>query len=234
MLAVESENLPLNLFRCASQDMKAGFFIALIFTRLFLYEKLLQKRLKGEDFIKIFISGGCKNGNSTLAQILCSLNPPPLYYIATMEPKDAEDGERIERHIKNREGMGFITCEVPRDVKRILDLDLSGSFLLDSVTALLENEMFSANINFMAAEKIAGELSSILMRIKNIVIVSDYIYSDANKFMDLTETYRKSLAKIDRLCARECEIVLEAVGGIFIAHKGGDLYDSYYRRSVSR
>jgi adenosylcobinamide kinase/adenosylcobinamide-phosphate guanylyltransferase len=164
---------------------------------------------------------------------MCSLAPPPLYYIATMEPKDDEDGERIERHIKNREGMGFITCEIPRDIKKILELDLSGSFLLDSVTALLENEMFSGSLNLKAAEKITEELSCIFKKIKNIVIVSDYIYSDANKFFDLTETYRKSLAAVDRLCARECEIVLEAVGGIFVAHKGEDLYDSYYRRSVS-
>jgi adenosylcobinamide kinase/adenosylcobinamide-phosphate guanylyltransferase len=150
-----------------------------------------------------------------------------------MEPKDEEDISRIQNHIEARKGMGFITREIPRDIKKILELDLSGSFLLDSATALLANEMFQDRINFEAAEKIRVELSYILEAIKNIVIVSDYIYSDAFKFDSLTEAYRKSLAKIDRFCARKCDVVLEAVGGNFIAHKGGDLYDSYFGRRVS-
>ena len=44
----------------------------------------------------IFISGGCKNGKSTLAEDCCIrlAGGGPLYYVATMVAYDAEDRER--------------------------------------------------------------------------------------------------------------------------------------------
>ena len=49
----------------------------------------------------IFLSGGCKNGKSTLAQHAAKklAGDGPLYYIATMIPHDEEDRARIRRHL---------------------------------------------------------------------------------------------------------------------------------------
>ena len=54
--------------------------------------------------MKILISGGAKNGKSTLAQeaAVRLADGGPLYYVATMIPSDAEDRERIRKHIENR------------------------------------------------------------------------------------------------------------------------------------
>ena len=173
--------------------------------------------------MQIFISGGCKNGKSTYAQTLARRHSGQLYYIATMTATDDEDIMRIKRHRGERVGMGFVTIEQPSDIEGILGkCDHGGSFLLDSLTALLANEMFSVIGDFDsdAYERVVAGLSKVLDQIPNIVIVSDYIYSDAVQYDPFTENYRKSLAALDRLVAMRCDTVLEAAYTQIITHKG--------------
>ncbi len=174
--------------------------------------------------MNIFISGGCKNGKSYYAQHLAKRQKPengPLYYIATMEPADEEDRARILRHREERDGWGFATLERGRDIAA-LDADFSGSFLLDSVTALLSNEMFrkDGTVDRTACIRIAEELSQLAEKSGNIVFVSDYIYSDAVKYDELTELYRKGLAWIDRVLAGKCDAVIEVSYGNIRLLKG--------------
>jgi len=146
----------------------------------------------------------------------------PLYYIATMIAADHEDDERIIRHREEREGWGFTTIEHPRDIEKILHgCNPDGSFLLDSLTALLANEMFlpGGEINRAAGEKIADGLLSVMNELRHIVIVSDYIYCDAISYDPLTELYRKSLAALDRLAAQHCDVVLEVAHAQTVIHK---------------
>ncbi|MBR2697452.1 MAG: bifunctional adenosylcobinamide kinase/adenosylcobinamide-phosphate guanylyltransferase [Clostridia bacterium] len=169
-----------------------------------------------------FISGGCKNGKSFYAQRIAKAAGTPLYYIATMIPRDREDDARIVRHRQERAGWGFETLECGADILSCLDrADPAGAFLLDSVTALLSNEMFTdTGMNPGAPEKIARELTEFVRRAPKTVLVSDYIYSDANLYDDWTEAYRRGLARIDRALAAACDDVLEVVHGQVIVHKG--------------
>lgn len=181
--------------------------------------------------MRIFISGGCKNGKSYYAQRLAKTQAAEngqYYYIATMAPTDVEDDERIARHRRERDGWGFATIEQASGIDAVLDkCDPHGSLLLDSVTALLANEMFlpDGSVQTAAAEKITGGLLRVIAAFENIVIVSDYIYSDAVLYDPMTEFYRQALAKIDRTAADACEIVLEAAFGGITVHKssGGSL-----------
>ena len=180
--------------------------------------------------MRIFISGGCKNGKSYHAQRLAKMQQReglPLYYIATMNPVDGEDRERILRHQKEREGWGFTTVEQPANIQDIYHkCDPKGSFLLDSTTALLAEEMFAKNgkKDCAAAEKVTGDLTALLEKCKDIVLVSDYIYSDAILYDPLTEEYRKSLAKVDCAVAKLCDVVLEVSYTNVTVHKGGESY----------
>lgn len=182
--------------------------------------------------MKVFISGGCKNGKSTYAEriaVSMAASAPPLYYIATMRPSDDEDIARIKRHRKNREGLGFSTVELETDITQILDrCDTRGTFLLDSTTALLSNEMFDREGNYSACagEKVADGLHSILSQLSDIVIVSDYIYSDATVYDKLTQSYRKALAQADRTCAKMSDVVIEVCYGTLIFHKGRDRFEA--------
>ncbi|MCL1794863.1 MAG: bifunctional adenosylcobinamide kinase/adenosylcobinamide-phosphate guanylyltransferase [Oscillospiraceae bacterium] len=183
--------------------------------------------------MKIFISGGCKNGKSYYAQHLAKAQQTAnfLYYIATMKSADGEDDERIARHRGEREGWGFETVEQSSDIEKILQkCDHNGSFLIDSATALLANEMFlpDGNVNEGAAKKITGGLMEVMAAVGRIVIVSDFIYSDAYIYDDLTEKYRKSLAHIDRAAAKACDVVLEVAYSNFILHKGKEIFGEIY------
>ncbi len=168
------------------------------------------------------ISGGCKNGKSLYAQRVAQAAGRPLYYLATMISTGAEDDARIARHLRERAGWGFETLECGRNILKCLELaDASGSFLLDSVTALLANEMFDpGGFDEGAGRRVAEELAELVRRTKNVVFVSDYLYSDAQIFDEWTENYRRGLAWVDRQLAKCCDNVLEVASGIVICHKG--------------
>lgn len=172
--------------------------------------------------MRTFISGGCKNGKSYYAQRLAQSAGQPLYYIATMIPHDEEDQARIRRHRDERDGWGFETLECGTGILSCLEhADPAGSFLLDSVTALLSNEMFAPDgFHPEAPERVAGELVELVGRVSNIVLVSDYIYSDAALYDDWTETYRRGLAHVDRALARTCDCVIEVASGQMFCYKG--------------
>lgn len=174
--------------------------------------------------MNIFISGGCKNGKSLhaqeLARDMARENGRPLYYIATMIPHDQEDRDRIVRHLAAREGWGFTTLEQPLDLTALLsrqDVDKAGAFLLDSVTALLSNEMFREGGVYdpEAGARVKADLVRFAEETGNTVFVSDYIYADAGQYDDWTENYRRSLAGCDLALAQACDQVLEASFGTF-------------------
>lgn len=175
----------------------------------------------------IFISGGAKNGKSTLAQDLTVAlsKGGKHYYVATMISSGAEDDDRIRRHIADREGMGFETVECFRNIMDCLKIaDKDGVFLVDSVTALIQNSLFPVEKNYKidlnAANRCAEELVEFARTVRHAVFVSDYIYSDAERYSESTEMYRKCLADIDRSLAAVCDTVIEVSAGQFIIHKG--------------
>ncbi len=185
--------------------------------------------------MKIFISGGCKNGKSYLAQRLAKMQGQnkPLYYIATMLSADDEDNERIKRHKADREGWGFETTEKSCNIEQILDnLNHQGSFLLDSLTALLANEMFlcDGTINTNAAEKIKLGVTALTDTISDIVFVSDYIYSDALRYDKYTEAYRHALGDIDCYTASRCDAVIETAYSNVIIHKRTEEFEKLYEK----
>ena len=172
-----------------------------------------------------FISGGAKNGKSTLAQDIAVALGGKRYYVATMISTGEEDNERIRRHIEDRDGMGFETVECFRNIMDCLNTaDKDGVFLVDSVTALIQNSLFPMEKNYEmdleAANRCAGELLEFAHTVRHAVFVSDYIYSDAEAFSESTEMYRKCLASIDRRLAQICDTVIEVSAGQSIVYKG--------------
>ena len=173
--------------------------------------------------MKVYISGGCKNGKSMLAQNLAKklAGDGKLYYIATMIPHDSEDNTRIKKHIEDRDGWGFETVEQGREILKCLEkADPKGTFLLDSVTALVQNEMFrDGETDFDAGLRVSRELAEFAERAENVIMVSDYIFADAERYDEFTENYRKALALADKT-AKDCDLVVEVLAGNYIVHKG--------------
>lgn len=178
----------------------------------------------------VYISGGCKNGKSSYAEkIANSLKQKdrPFYYIATMIPCDIEDEERIKRHKIQREKFNFTTIDIKRNINELeKNCDLDGTFLIDSTTALLSNEMFLENGDFVekSYEKVANDLIYIARKIKNVVLVSDYIFSDSINYDKYTKNYQKGLAFIDKKLAEESDVVIEVCYGNIIFYKGEEKF----------
>lgn len=173
----------------------------------------------------IFITGGCKNGKSTFAlrQALRLSGDGPRWYVATMEPCDDDEWERVRIHQAARAGMGFVTLEQGRNLPACLEQTGGrGTFLLDSVTALLANEMFSpeGTVDEGAADRVEEDLNVFLARTEHAVVVSDYLYGDGRRYDPLSEQYRRSLARLDRFLARRCDCVAEICLGLPTVHKG--------------
>ena len=192
--------------------------------------------------MNILVSGGAKNGKSMFAQKrakeMAEEAGLPLYYIATMIPRDEEDEARIARHREERAGWGFETIECGRSLGGLIqeigrkagggpgdsdggaDCRVAGDsscvYLLDSVTALLSNEMFreDGSVDHDAPARVAEDCARFAKYAKNTVFVSDYIYGDGAGYDKLTEEYRHGLAMIDRALAQVCDRVVEVSAGI--------------------
>ena len=172
----------------------------------------------------VFISGGAKCGKSSIAQdiTVALAKDGKRYYVATMIPSGEEDQERIRHHIADRDGMGFETVECSKHVMAIADTE--GTYLVDSITSLIQNALFPVERNYEmdlnAANRCADELVEFAHTVRHVVFVSDYIYSDAERYSQSTEMYRKCLADIDRRLAKICDTVIEVSAGQIVIHKG--------------
>ena len=174
----------------------------------------------------IFLAGGSRSGKSSLGQSLAVRLAAggALYYVATMRPCDEEDRARIRRHVADRAGLGFETVECPCGILSCLERgEGRGSFLIDSVTALLTNEMFppGGEMDLTAPERCAEELCALAERAGNAVFVSDCIFSDAALYDEGTEAFRRGLGLIGRRLAAKCDAAAEVCAGIPIFYKGG-------------
>lgn len=174
-----------------------------------------------------FISGGAKSGKSSLAQELAVAlsKGHKHYYVATMISSGEEDDQRVRNHIADRKGLGFETLECSENIMSCLqNADKEAVFLVDSITALLQNALFPIEKNYetdlAAAHRCCDELIQFAGTVRNAIFVSDYIYSDAEKYSGSTEIYRKLLADIDRRLVGVCDTEIEVFAGHPIIYKG--------------
>jgi len=186
------------------------------------------------------VVGGAKSGKSMFAQDLAkSLKESfniyleedldselkkkngKLYYVATMNPYDLEDLKRIENHLKEREGYGFNTIEETMDMIKVSKMiQKEDTVLIDSITSLVTNYMFKGKDFF---KEVSNDILSGILEIINVagdvVIVSDYLFSDSIQYDCYTESFRKEIGVINRKLAEFADIVVECSYGNIIYHK---------------
>lgn len=164
----------------------------------------------------VFISGGVKCGKSMFAQhisrFLAERDNGGLVYGATMMPMDDEDRKRISRHVEDRSGWGFRTIEEGLSLAKLADQLFGGeTVLFDSLTAYVQNNMFFEGDYHpeFDASSFKEDLQYLCGKCANLVVVSDYIFSDAIVYEDLTERYRMLLGKVQCECASAAQLVAE-------------------------
>lgn len=180
------------------------------------------------------VYGGSASGKSSYAEsfAMSLQGEGRLLYIATMYPYkwntteiDPETMQRIERHRAMRADKGFDTVECYRHVEHIV-AKRQDVLLLECMSNLLANEMYlepDGNAGSDMAEtmspvsnKIVQALIDLSMRVQELVIVTNDVFSDGGSltYDESTREYVKNLAEINCALAREAATVTEVVCGI--------------------
>lgn len=171
----------------------------------------------------VFVVGGSKSGKSSLGEKYAYnlKDQGELYYLATMNPYDLEDEERINIHKESRRKYNFTTIEKYKDIGETrTKYNFQDTVFLDSITSLVTNEIFMDELNLDVVEKITKDIYSISKSVENLVIVSDYLFSDGIVYDNITDGYRKVLGSINCYIASISDIVVESSFGNIIIHKG--------------
>ena len=93
--------------------------------------------------------------------------------------------------------------------------------LIDSITSLVTNYMFRGKEFYKdVSDDILSVILEIINNCKNVVIVSDYLFSDSIQYDCYTENFRKEIGVVNRKLAKIADTVVECSYGNIIYHKG--------------
>ena len=176
---------------------------------------------KGCCMLRLVI-GGSASGKSEYAEklILSLSGEDKVDYIATMKCYDEETRERILRHQRRRDGRRFVTVEHEMNLPMIEADSLHSYGMLECVSNLLANEMFSgdktADVPEGAglSERIASEICNLAYNYREFVVVTNDIFEDSIVYDEITREYIRELGEINRLLAERADSVTEVVCGI--------------------
>ena len=169
----------------------------------------------------VLVTGGSGSGKSEFAETLISkMNAGPKIYLAAMKPLDEESRLRIRRHRNMREGRNFVTVEQYLKIGNAGIPDGS-DVLLECISNLTANEMFDpAGAGDDPVSAVISGIRMLRQKVRNLVIVTNEIFSDGNEYSGETELYKKYLGQINREIAKMSDQVFEVVYGIPVRLKG--------------
>ncbi|QCJ42337.1 bifunctional adenosylcobinamide kinase/adenosylcobinamide-phosphate guanylyltransferase [Bacillus sp. S3] len=180
----------------------------------------------------IFITGGVRSGKSSHAECLAidmarKTGGQPNY-IATGVPSDPEMQHRVAMHQRSRDSGVFRwkTIEKPIQIgalaNSISDKDI---VLLDCVTTLLNNELFSSeqtwNESYLKTIKqdILTGIMSIKSRAGAMIVVSNEVLNELPIASELVFSYSRLLGKIHQDLVKEADKAILVEAGIPLVMK---------------
>jgi len=161
----------------------------------------------------ILVTGGSASGKSAYAEQRIAEEDGIPTYLATMRRGSAEAEERIRKHLRQREGKGFLTVECPVKIGTVLHR-CTEAVLLEDLGNLVANEMFGEVFEESVAERIGADIRKLRESRKQLVIVTDEVFSDGGVYDGQTMQYIKELARLNKICAGLADEVWEVVCGI--------------------
>ncbi|MBE6050697.1 MAG: bifunctional adenosylcobinamide kinase/adenosylcobinamide-phosphate guanylyltransferase [Clostridium sp.] len=168
------------------------------------------------------VTGGSGSGKSEFAEnIACSYKSEKLIYIATMMAFDNESLKKIERHKEMRKHKNFHTIECPVNLKKV-NVPKDSTVLIDCLSNLVANEMYSdEGSGVLTVKTVIEGVENIIRQSKNLVIVTNEVFSDGVEYSEETKRYLKYLGNINEYLGKISDEVIEVVYSIPIYHKGG-------------
>ncbi len=169
------------------------------------------------------IIGGSGSGKSEFAENLTvqlsSKIKSQRVYIATMQPFDEESRLRIKKHQNMRANKAFTTAECFTGLKN-LELELGSSVLLECMSNLVANEIFSEKgVGEDVVKEVMEGFFHLTQRACNIVIVTNNIFEDGLEYDSSMKKYLEALGEINRRISDIADKVVEVVHGIPVVVK---------------
>lgn len=166
------------------------------------------------------ITGGSGSGKSAWAENLAvALCPGEKLYWATMPPGGPEGAARIARHRALRSGKGFRTLECPQ-LPPAADLPAGGTVLLEDLSNLLANHLFSPHPPQDPAAFLLEGLRPLAARCGHLLVVSNEVFSDGIPYDPETRAFLTHLGTLHRALAGQADLVVEVVCGLPLVLKG--------------
>lgn len=173
------------------------------------------------------ITGGSGSGKSEYAEsVVIQYGGLPRFYIATMQPYDAESYVKIARHRRMRQEKQFTTIEAFIALEEV-KVPENSVVLLDCMSNLVANEMFAQEKKKEndrtedVVKKILTGIREILSQCEHLVVVTNEVFSDGLDYDPWTREYIQALGEINVQMAKIAEEVVEVVYSIPIHKKGG-------------
>jgi adenosylcobinamide kinase / adenosylcobinamide-phosphate guanylyltransferase len=178
----------------------------------------------------IFICGGVRSGKSSFAESMAefyqSAKPEAaLHYIACGRAVDDEMSQRIRKHQADREKSehSWMTWECPVNIGSLSENFSSKDIvLLDCVTTLLTNEMFSSeSINERKlTEKISEDIKKLSKNAGKLILVSNDVFCEAVSTNDFVINFTKTLGMIHQRLVEMAAEAYSVKNGIPVLKKG--------------
>lgn len=169
--------------------------------------------------MKYLVIGGSASGKSEYAESIAVSFGTPRFYIATMQPFGKETKERIEKHRAMRRFKNFetIECYTSLSSRRFWS---GGTYLLECMSNLVANEMFSpSGAKENTVEEIIKGIENLGKSAENLIVVTNDVFANGVNYPKETTEYLNVLAEINRLLAKQFDVVTEVVCGIPVGIK---------------
>lgn len=164
----------------------------------------------------VLLTGGSGCGKSTYAEkIIAALPKEKRVYIATMQVFDEESVRRVQRHRAQRADKGFETIECPVNLGAA-GVEAGSIVLLEDLPNLVANEMFGGG----DVSRIEGDLRALAGRCRDLVIVTNDVFSDGVTYEGSMQAYLQNLAHVNAVAAELASYAAEVVYSIPITLKG--------------
>ena len=193
------------------------------------------------------VTGGSGSGKSEYAEqiaVQCrNRTGGTLWYLATMRIWDDEGRKRVERHRRMRAAKGFETIERYTDLETLelrekfeepnptgldaerktdslkhwesLQVAQKPVLLLECMSNLVLNEFYDQENG--AEERILQGIKHLQKRCRDLIIVTNEIFSDGMTYDPESERYIQLLGRINRELGQMADSVTEVVYGIPLA-----------------
>ena len=163
----------------------------------------------------ILISGSNGSGKSLFAEQLAATADLPRYYIATMVSQNSENDLRIEKHRRQRAGLGFTTLELPCHVDRAA-VTTGSLVLLEDASNLLANLVFTEGGTEQDALQ---EILALRDQCRYLIVVT-ISGMDETKYDGETANYIRAMAALNGYLLEAADAAVELVNGRPVMVKG--------------